>query len=59
MRVEPLAHDHGLAGALPVTHRIVAAHREAGDDLEGTLGRDMAPPLADDHHQFAFIVELL
>src|SRR5580700_8945211 len=44
---------------LIIPHRAVDQDRITGDVVEGVFGRDVAPALADDQRQFAFIIEII
>src|SRR4029077_15717854 len=44
---------------LIIAHRAVDQDRIAGDMVEGVFGRDVAPALADDQRQLAFVIEII
>src|SRR5580700_1916709 len=44
---------------LIIPHRAIHQDRIAGDVVEGVFGRDVAPALADDQRQLAFIIEII
>src|ERR1700737_1751207 len=57
--VEGLAPNPLQILVLKITATDVIEDGVAGDDAQGSAGRYPAGPLADDHRQFPFVIELL